>query len=61
LIFGLFRKNNKTFFWFVSVFWIRFETTETNKSVSKQTKKYEEKKTSLVYTVRQKVPLKEVL
>jgi hypothetical protein len=39
LIFGLFRETNKTFFRFVSVFRIRFETTETNTSVSKQSEK----------------------
>jgi hypothetical protein len=39
LIFGLFRETNKTFFRFASVFRIRFETTKTNISVSKQTEK----------------------
>jgi hypothetical protein len=38
-IFGLFRETKKLFFWFVSVFRIQFETTETNRSVSKQTEK----------------------
>jgi hypothetical protein len=45
LIFGLFRETNKTFFRFVSVFRIRFETTETNTSVSKQTEKTKKYKT----------------
>jgi hypothetical protein len=42
LIFGLFRETKKYFFgmfWFVSVFRIRFETTETNRFVSKHTEK----------------------
>jgi hypothetical protein len=37
LIFGLFRETKNLFFRFVSVFRIRFKTTETNRSVSKQT------------------------
>jgi hypothetical protein len=39
LFFGLFRETNKVFFRFVSVFRINIETTETNRSVSKQPKK----------------------
>jgi hypothetical protein len=38
-IFGLFRETKKLFFQFVLVFWIRFETTETNRFVSKQIEK----------------------
>jgi hypothetical protein len=40
-IFGLFSETNKLFFRFVSVFRIHIKTTETNRSVSKQS---EEKK-----------------
>jgi hypothetical protein len=43
LIFGLFRETKKIFFQFVSVFRIHFETTETNRFVSKQTEKNEKK------------------
>jgi hypothetical protein len=47
LIFGLFRETKKYFFRFVSVFRIRFETTETNRFVSKQTEKTKTQKSSL--------------
>ncbi len=39
LFFGLFSETNKHFFRFVSVFRIGIETTETNRTLSKQTKK----------------------
>jgi hypothetical protein len=44
LFFGLFRETKKIFLRFVSVFRIRFKTTETNKSVSKQIENNENKK-----------------
>jgi hypothetical protein len=43
LFFGLFRKTKKHFFWFVSVFRTCIETTETNRTLSKQTKKISKK------------------
>jgi hypothetical protein len=43
-IFGLFRETKQLFFRFVSVFRIRFETTETNRFVSKQTEKTRKQK-----------------
>jgi hypothetical protein len=39
LFFGLFRETNTLFFRLVSVFRIHIETTETNRSVSKQAEK----------------------
>jgi hypothetical protein len=39
LIFGLFCEVKNFFLRFVSVFRIHFETTDTNRSVSKQTEK----------------------
>ncbi len=38
LFFGLFRETKKHLFRFVSVFWTGIETTETNRTLSKQTK-----------------------
>jgi hypothetical protein len=49
-IFGLFCKTKKLFFWFVSVFWIRLKTTETNRFVSKQTEKNENKSKNQIRT-----------
>jgi hypothetical protein len=43
MIFGLFRETKKLGFRFVSVFRIRFETTETKRFVSKQTEKTRKK------------------
>jgi hypothetical protein len=53
-IFGLFRETNNNFFRFVSVFRTYFETTEINRSVSKQTekKKYKRNKKAALQTVR---------
>jgi hypothetical protein len=49
LFFGLFRETIKLFFLFVSVFRINIETTETNRSVSKQTEKKQNKINGLCY------------
>ncbi len=48
---GLFRETKKHFFWFVSVFWISIETTETNRIFSKQTEKISKKRSLVLKTI----------
>jgi hypothetical protein len=43
VVFRFVSGNQKTFFWFVSVFRTSIETTETNRTLSKQTEKISKK------------------
>jgi hypothetical protein len=54
LIFVLFCETNKFLFRFVSVFLTRFETTETNRSVSKQTEKTKKSNIKVRVSTKQK-------
>jgi hypothetical protein len=47
VVFSLFRETKKHFFWFVSVFRTGIETTETNRTLSKQTEKISKKRSLL--------------
>jgi hypothetical protein len=52
LIFGLFRKTKKHFFWFVSLFQTCIKTTKTNRTLSKQTETNNQKNLQKTFSIR---------